>query len=396
MYRNIILASAAVPMLLSSPAFGEEIKMGILLGFTGPAESLATNMALSAELAWQEASKSGLLLGGATIVPVRGDSTCQDSSTAVTAAERLVTSEGVVGIMGPTCSGITVAVTKNVTGNIGVTMISPAATSPAITELDDGDYTFRTVPSDARQGVVLAEYALESGVDTVAVSYVNDDYGKGLSTSFETAFVERGGQVLMNAAHEDGRGDYSAEAGALSASGAEVLVVFGRFDQGGRGIIQSSLDVGAFESFVLADGMISQVLLDNVGPGLEGAFGTQPGSSSEAADRFIQLASEAGFDGDGGFRAESYDAAAVLALALQAAGSADREAIRNNIRNVSNAPGEKIYPGELAKGLEILGSGGEIDYEGATSVVFDEFGEAPGTYRIFEVVDGKFEVVAVR
>ena len=286
--------------------------------------------------------------------------------------------------------------TRNVTGNIGVTMISPSATSPAITDLEDNDYTYRTVPSDARQGVVLAEYALEQGVDTVAVTYVNDDYGKGLSASFEAAFAERGGKVLLNAAHEDGRGDYSAEVGALSASGAEVLVVFGRFDQGGRGIIQSALDAGAFENFVLADGMISQILIDNVGSGIEGAFGTQPGSSSEAAKRFVELASEAGFDGDGGFRAESYDAAAILALAVQAAGSADRETVRDNIRNVANAPGEKIYPGELAKGLEILSSGGEIDYEGATSVIFDEFGEAPGTYRIFQVVDGKFEVVEVR
>lgn len=67
-------------------------------------------------------------------------------------------------------------------------------------------------------------------------------------------------------------------------------------------IIQSALDAVAFENFVLADGMISQILIDNVGSGIEGAFGTQPGSSSGVAQRYVELTFEAGFDGDGGFR----------------------------------------------------------------------------------------------
>lgn len=396
MNGNALLLAGAIALAGSMPASAEDIKMGVLLGFTGPAESIAPNMALAAELAWKEVSESGLLLDGAKIVSVRGDDTCADAGSATAAAERLVNSERVAGILGPNCSGITVAITKNVTGNIGVVMISPVATSPAITTLDDNDYTFRTVPSDARQGEVLADVVLERGIKNVAISYVNDDYGKGLSTSFETAYVAKGGKVSLNAAHEDGRGDYSAEVGALSASGAEVLVVFGRFDQGGSAIIQASLDTGAFKTFVLADGMISQVLIDKIGGGLEGSVGTQPGSSSDAAKKFVELAKAAGFDGDGGFRPESYDGAAILALAVQAAGSADRKAIKENIRKVSNAPGEKIYPGELAKALKIIKDGGDIDYEGATAVEFDDAGEVPGAYRIQEVKNGKFEVLSVR
>ncbi len=370
--------------------------MGVLLGFTGPAESIAPNMALAAELAFKEVSDSGLFLSGSKIVSVRADDTCEDAGSATAAAERLVNSERVVGIMGPTCSGIMVAITKNVTGTIGVPMISPSATSPAITDLDDGDYSFRDVPSDARQGEVLADLVLERGIKNVAVSYVNDDYGKGLSTSFEAAYVAKGGKVSLNAAHEDGRGDYSAEVGALGASGAEVLVVFGRFDQGGAAIIQTSLDTGAFKTFVLADGMISQVLIDKIGAGLEGSFGTQPGSSSDASKKFVELAKAAGFDGDGGFRPESYDAAAILALATQAAGSPDRKAVKDNIRKVTNAPGEKIYPGDLAKALQILKDGGDVNYEGATGVEFDDKGDIPGAYRVEEVKNGKFEVLGVR
>ena len=62
-----------------------DIKMGIILGFTGPIESLTTDMASSAELAFKEASDSGNLLGGEKIIPVRADSTCIDAAAATTA-----------------------------------------------------------------------------------------------------------------------------------------------------------------------------------------------------------------------------------------------------------------------------------------------------------------------
>ena len=42
-------------------ADGHSIKMGIILGFTGPIESLTPAMAASAELAFKEASDSGSL-----------------------------------------------------------------------------------------------------------------------------------------------------------------------------------------------------------------------------------------------------------------------------------------------------------------------------------------------
>ena len=65
---------------------GGEIKMGIILGFTGPIESLTPAMAASAELAFKEASDSGSLLGGAKISVIRADSTCVDSAAATAAA----------------------------------------------------------------------------------------------------------------------------------------------------------------------------------------------------------------------------------------------------------------------------------------------------------------------
>ena len=112
-----------------------DIKMGIILGFTGPIESLTPDMAGSAELAFKEASDSGNLLGGEKIIPVRADSTCIDAAAATTAAERLVTAEKVVGIMGADCSGVTIAVANNVAVPNGIPMVSPSATSPALSTI---------------------------------------------------------------------------------------------------------------------------------------------------------------------------------------------------------------------------------------------------------------------
>ena len=89
--KKTLLALAASSLLAAS-AVADEIKIGVLLGFTGPAESLAPDMASGAELAINEVSSSGALLNGSTVTGVRGDSTCIDAAAAVAVAERVITS----------------------------------------------------------------------------------------------------------------------------------------------------------------------------------------------------------------------------------------------------------------------------------------------------------------
>ena len=73
--RNLLAASATAA-LMASGAMAEDIKLGIIFGFTGPIESLTGPMAAGAELAMKEVTDSGLLLDGSTVTSVRGDSTC--------------------------------------------------------------------------------------------------------------------------------------------------------------------------------------------------------------------------------------------------------------------------------------------------------------------------------
>ncbi len=379
------------------PAYAvADIKIGIILGFTGPIESLTPDMGNSAELAFKEASDSGQLLGGQKISVVRADSTCIDAAAASAAAERLITSDKVVGIMGADCSGVTTAIANNVAVPKGVTMISPSATSPALSTINDNGYFFRTAPSDARQGQVLAEVTMERGHTSVAVTFVNNDYGKGLSDSFIGAYKGLGGKITAAVPHDTDKADYSAEVASLNASGASILAVLGYIDQGGRQMIQSSIDSGAFDKFILADGMYGESLLKNVDGDLSGTFGTVPGTDSKGAARFSEMAKSAGIKTGGPYTGESYDAGALLVLAMQSGGSTDRAALASNVFAVANAPGEKIMPGELGKALRILASGGAVDYVGATNVELIGGGEASGSYKEFEVNGKSYSTVRFR
>ena len=356
-----------------------EIKMGIILGFTGPIESLTPAMAASAELAFKEASDSGSLLGGSTITPVRADSTCVDSAAATSAAEGLI-SGGVVAIMGADCSGVTGAIASNVAVPNGVVMISPSATSPGLTTLDDKGFFFRTAPSDARGGQILAEITKDRGIGSVAITYTNNDYGKGLADVYEASVKALGITVTSVSAHEDGKADYSSEAATLAAGGGDALVVIGYLDQGGKGVIEASLDAGSFDTFILSDGMIGQSIVDAIGDNLNKSFGSLPGSTGKGAGVFTEIAKAGSIDSSGPYTGESYDAAALIILAIQAGGSADRSSIAKNVMDVANGPGTKIYPGELKKGLDLLAQGKKVDYEGATGVIFTNVGEAEGSF----------------
>lgn len=395
-----LIATTAATALLAGVANAEEIKIGVLLGFTGPIESTVAHMGPAAHLAIKEVSDSGLLLDGSTVVGVNGDTTCIDSAAATAAAERLITSDGVKGIVGGDCSGVTGAVLNNVALPNGVVMISPSATSPALSHRDNEDngLFFRTAPSDARQGVVMAEILMEEGIDEVAVTYTNNDYGKGLADSFQAAFEEIGGAVTMTAAHEDGKADYSAEVGALASAGGQRLVVAGYVDQGGAGIVRAALDTGAFDTFHFPDGMMSDALVENFGSEINGSTGQHPSPTAELVERFKEVAAASGGDWEPTtpFTPESYDAAALILLAMQAAGTSDPNVYKDHIMDVANAPGEPIQAGELAKALEILADGGDVDYVGGTGVELIEPGEAAGLYRQVLIKDGENTTVQFR
>ncbi len=395
--KKLLLATAATA-LMAGAATAEDVKLGILIGFTGPIESLTGHMANAAEAAMAEVNASGKALNGWNFMPVRGDSTCVDSAAATTAAEKMVTSDGVKGIIGGDCSGVTGAVLQNVARPNGMVMVSPSATSPALSTAEDDGLFFRTAPSDAREGEVMADILTEKGVKSIALTYSNSDYGKGLAEAIAASFTAKGGVVTINAAHEDGKSDYSAEVAALAAAGGDLLVVAGYLDQGGKGVIQASLDSGAFSTFGLPGGMVGDSLPLAIGAALDGSYGQVAQSDSSGAAMLAEMGKAAAtpYDATSPYTMESYDAAALIMLAMQATNSTDPKVYGAKIMDIANGPGEKILPGELAKGLELLAAGTAIDYDGASGVMLVGNGESAGRYKQFEVKGGVYETVTFR
>ena len=241
----------------------------------------------------------------------------------------------------------------------------------------------------------MTEVLMEQGIKEVAVTYTNNDYGKGLADSFEAAFKAAGGTVTINTAHEDGKADYSAEVGALAAAGGERLVVAGYVDQGGSGIVRAALDSGAFDTFHFPDGMIGAQLEANFGDEIEGSTGQHPGTDSPGAAKFSEMVGGA-FDATSPFTPESYDAAALIMLAMQAANSMEPADYKGHIMDVANAPGVEIFPGELGKALQLIRDGQDIDYVGATAVELIGPGESAGNYRQIVIEGGEITTAKYR
>ena len=391
--RNYLKTTAGFVLsaTMATASFGATVNVGELQGFTGPLESMIGPMTGGANLAVTEANASGKYLYG-TINVVQGDSVCIDPAVAIAQAEKMVNDDNVMAIMGPNCSGNTGAVITNVLVPNGIVAISPSATSPALTTLEDGVWFFRTAPSDARQGPVLASIAISRGQTDMAVTHSNSDYGKGLADAFVTAYEALGGTVTVLAGHDDDKADYSADVAALSAGGSSTLAVLGYADTGGRGIISASEDTGAFDNYVFGDGMISSVTSGAVA---DGSWGTMPSPNATLGANWQAVAEAGGVDGTGVFSAESYDAMALIILASQAAGGTDRAAIQAQVLNVANAPGIQCNAGELGTCLKYISGGLVVDYVGATGVELDAGGTANGSYSESEVIGGVFTSVKI-
>lgn len=392
MMRKALIGVTIAAASVLGTVQADEVKLGFLGGFTGPIESLVPPIYDGARLAVQHVNDQGGILGGQTLSMPSGDTACGDAAITQSSADRLVNSEGVTAIVGGLCSGATIAAANNIAVPAGVVMVSPASTSPAITELNDNDMVFRTVPSDAFQGQAAARLLLSRGIDDVALAFVNNDYGRGLADAFENTFEAEGGMVTARAGHEDNRADYRADLANLSAGGSETLVVMAYADGSGQTILRQAWEGAFFTQFFGGDGMVGSGLITAVGAdALDGMIFTRPGVLDvPGTEVFVGLAEGTDVNPDGTFVSQSYDAAFLLALAIEYNGSADRAGLNDALRAVSTAPGETILPGEWEKARELIAAGEAINYIGASGEhEFDEFGDVPGAVEELVVENGE-------
>jgi branched-chain amino acid transport system substrate-binding protein len=389
------LSAAALAAAVAPAAHAQAVTMGLMGGITGPIAALAPPIIDAGRLAFDIVNKNGGLLNGRPINAVIGDSACSAQGGG-DAATKLVNVDGAVGIAGAHCSGATLAAANTVTVPAGVLLISPASTSPAVTALQDRDTVFRTVPSDSYQGAALARTLLGQGQNKVAVTHLNNDYGKGLANAFRDEFTAKGGTLAGFAAHEEGKASYRAELAELSRAGADTLLIFDYGNGSGLTILREALENGFFKRFVGGDGMRADTIIAELGAANLGTFVTSSPipQGGEALAAFETLAKAAGQNPGGVFVSTGFDAAFLLALAYEHAGG-DRAKMAASLRAVATAPGEPILPGEWAKAKAAIAAGRDIDYKGAAGDhEFDGNGDVPGAFGLFKVGATAFELTA--
>jgi len=382
--------AVAASMLLGASALATptlaDVNIGLLNGITGGAAAMAPEITKSLQFAVDQINEQGGVLQGEKLVGIMADDGCSPQ-VAADAATKLVNVSQVIGIVGPLCSGALMAATSSATIPAGVILISQAATSPEISTLKDNDLVFRTIPSDEYQGQALARTLLDRGTKKVAVSFINNDYGKGIAEAFKKEFEAKGGEIAGYEAHEENKSSYRADLAGLAQGGADTLVLLDYGDTSGLTVLREAIENGFFENFVGAEGMKTSAPIKAIGAdNLKTFMASAPVSSkSEALDIFNKAFTEAGGDINSSYVGPSYDAVFLMALAIEKAGG-DKAKLSESLRAVSNGEGEPIFPGEWKKAKELIDAGKAIDYKGASGELnFDANGDVPGSYALFRV-----------
>ena len=184
----------------------KEIKIGAILPLTGDFSSHGEDAKKGIELSIEEINKKGGIKGK-KIYPIFEDDKMQPS-IGVSAFEKLITVNKVHVVLGGIGSSVALAIAP-IAEKKKVIFLSPTASSPKLTQA--GDYIFRIWPSDIYEGGVMADFLHNFDIETVAVFYVNNDFGQGLKEIFGKKFKEKGGKVLIEEPYDQGSTDFRAQ-----------------------------------------------------------------------------------------------------------------------------------------------------------------------------------------
>ena len=398
--RTIRTACLAALLATATTAAAQEdceITVGVVMELTGPAGAFGQAGSKSVEMALRDLNEAGGAAGCRLVTETR-DSQSQ-GTVAVDQATQLVNITGVPAIIGGIISSVSIPILTSVTGPAGVVQVSPASSSPTLTELgrsgETGGYFFRTITSDALQGVAAAEYAVDSGMTNLAIIHVNNDFGVNMAREFSRAYEALGGTITSTTPYNESQPSYNAEVTAALAGDPQALYLIS-YPVDGATIARAWVSQGGPQAWLFNDGMNSTDFIEAVGAEyLEGARGTSSGTTETPSTEYFYANYEeisGGIAPSAPAADRSYDAAAILGLAIAHAGSDEPEAIRDSMRAVLDPEGETIYAGpeEFEKALALIAEGEPIRYEGVIGpVAFDDFGDISGPFRLWQIQDGE-------
>ena len=308
-----------------------------------------------------------------------------DPKVGVDAARALVDLDGVEVLLGAVSSGVSMPILTSVTVPAGVMQMSCCSSSTAFTDVaargeTDGLW-FRTFATTGVQAAVGAKVAQDQGWESVAILYKNDDWGQDIARIIEADFERMGIAVTGTVALNDAQPSYRAEV-ASALAGRPDAIYLALYPAEGTMAVREWIGLGGTQNMILANSLKSDEFRDNVGMEYLGAaFGTDTASPrAESADAFVARYQEKfGSDPTGPGLANSYDAAMIALLAMEAAGEgAEGADIAAAVPRVTDPEGTPVTADAagFAAAKEILAGGGTVLYQGATgNVRFDANGD---------------------
>lgn len=399
--KRLVLTSTMLAGLAvgAESAFAQEcdITVGVVMELTGPAGEYGKAGAKSVEMAFRDFNEAGGVDGCKLVMDTR-DSQSQ-GNVAVDQATQLVNIKKVPVIIGGIISSVSIPILTSVTAPAGVVQVSPASSSPTLTALGREGKTngvfFRTITSDALQGTAAAKYALDQGMKKIAIIHVNNDFGNNLMQEFTAAYTKLGGTITSTTPYNEKQASYSSEASVAMEGEPDALYLVSTPVDGAT-IARAWISGGGVQKFLLNDGMNSKDFIASVGPQyLNEAYGTSSGTTPTASTEYFKAnyaEFSGGIDPSAPAADRSYDAGAIVALAIAKAGKADKDAIKTAISEVTAPGGTPIYAGkaEFEKALGLLKDGKPIKYEGVIGPVsFDQYGDITGPFRLWKITDGE-------
>ena len=346
--RTAVFLAAALPVLVASAAHAATVRVGVIAEITGDMPAVGASCRNAAKMAVDEVNAAGgLEVGGKKLkveLFVEDNGGKADQSAA--AAQKLITQEEVVAIIGPNASRYAIPASEIAEGNQTV-FITPWSTNPKTT-LDavsgkPKKYAFRSCFIDPFQGKVLAKFALETmKAKKAAVLYdVASDNNKGIAEVFKADYEKLGGKVVAFETYTTNDKDFSAQFTKIKAAAPDVVFLPNYYSEVPLQV-QQAKRLGVTAPFLGADAWGSADLLKLGGSDLEGYyFSTHyaADNASPAAVKFIGNYTKAFGAPPDDVAALTYDAFGLLFTAMKNAGKTDREAVRNALAKLPGYPG---------------------------------------------------------
>ena len=323
------------------------------------------------------------------------EDTQTSENTGVTAAEKLVSQDGLPMVFAGLSSSVAIAIAESV-AIPNETLMATGGTSSAITELEDDNWVFRTSPPSTLQAQALATMIADDGNSDVSIIYLNDDFGTAVKDELVASLDTLGVNVTDSVGYASGKSSYSSQLNQ-AASGDPDAIAFVTFPQGFIVMAKEAFEMGLKDqvAYYGIENIKGSDVRDNLdAQTISGMSGTQPSPPTErdSFQRFISE-NEERFDRTPSiWEAYYFDSAMVMGLTTVAADSYESAALRDNVYELSRPPGESYTYWQFDDAVETLANGDPINYQGFSgNVDINQNGDVVGTYRRWNFADGEFQ-----